>query len=399
MNGKFLEGIKVIDFTGFLSGPYCGMYLADLGADVILLENKTSGGMFVRNAIPFDKKSGQSMYFGNLNRNKRGLSIDLKTPEGKEIMKRLIEESDVLLENMRPGVIGKLGFDYETCKSINPKLVMASISGFGQSGAYSKRPGYDLIAQAMGGAMSVTGNVGDEPIRSGLAVGDMFAGLNATIGILAALRRRDETGEGAYIDISLVDTIISALEAKAMQYIYDGVIAKPQGNRYTSSAPYESFKAKDTFFVIASGTDKHFEALSAAIGMPELNSDERFCDTPARRKNADELKKIMQEKWSMHHTAKECVDIINGVGVPAALIYNIEDVYKDPYFHDTRKMFVKVPSEEGELEVLANPIHFVGEELDYHSRAPKLGEHNIELLRMLNFTEEEISFFAEKQII
>lgn len=398
MASDFLRGVKVIDFTGFLSGPYCGMYLADLGADVTLFENK-NGGMFVRNAIPFDKKSGDSMYFGNLNRNKRGIAVDLQTEAGKKIMRRLIENSDVLLENMRPGVIAKLGFPYEEVKKINPRMVMASISGFGQHGEYSKRPGYDLIAQAMGGAMSVTGFPDQAPVRSGIAIGDMIAVLNTAVGILAALHRRDQTGVGAYVDVSLVDSIISSLEAKAMQYIYDGDIAQKQGNRYTASAPYESFKAKDDFFVIASGTDKHFIALAEMMGMPELAEDERFNTTPGRRKNADALKEIMEAEWSSKYTAKECVEKVNGIGVPAALIYNVEQVYKDDFFHNTREMFVKIPYEYGTLEVLGNPIHFDGEKLDYYKRAPKLGEDNVAVLTELGFSEKEIEEFKEKGAI
>lgn len=299
------------------------------------------------------------MYFQNLNRNKRGVSLNLKSDEGKRIFSQLVKNADVLIENMKPGVIGKLGFSYEVCKSINPKIIFASISGFGQYGKYSNRPGYDLIAQAMGGSMSITGWPGEEPTRAGMAIGDMMAGMNAAIGILGSIIKRQETGLGQYIDVALVDSIVSGLEAKAMIYVHEGTIPKKTGNKYIASAPYDSFKAKDANFVIASGTDKHFAALSAAMGMPELADNQLYIDTEARKTNADSLKQIINQ-WASDKTANECVDIILGVGVPAGPIYNIKDVYEDKNISETREMFVKVPHPEaGELVVLGNPIKMV----------------------------------------
>ena len=248
MTRQLLKGIRVLDFTDFLAGPYCGMYLADMGADVIKVENLTTGGNFVRNARPLEKNSGLSMYFQNLNRNKRGVAINLKTEDGKKLFSELVKSADVLLENNRPGVMGRLGFSYEECKKLNPRLVYASISGFGQYGPNANRPGYDLIGQAMGGSMSITGWPGSEPTRAGMAIGDLFGGLNAGFAICASLYNREKTGVGNHIDVALVDSIFSGMEAKMMQYVYTGVSPVKTGNKYITSAPYDSFKAKDDYF-------------------------------------------------------------------------------------------------------------------------------------------------------
>ncbi len=399
MPEQLLKGVRVIDFTDFLAGPYIGMYFADMGADVIKFENLRSGGNFVRNARPLEKQSGLSMYFQNLNRNKRGVALDLKKEESKKLFTELIRSADVLIENNRPGVMKRLGFDWEACRKINPRLVYASISGFGQYGPNSHRPGYDLIAQAMGGSMSITGWPGSEPTRAGMAIGDMFAGLNAGFAICASLYKRNETGKGNHIDVALVDSIISGMEAKIMQYIYEGVSPVMSGNKYISSAPYDSFKAKDDYFVIASGTDAHFVALSAAMGMPELAQDPRFIDTESRKKNADELKVIINV-WASDKSVSEVVRIIDGAGIPVGPIYNCEQVCADKSIVDVREMLVKVPAPKNhpdapELTVLGNPIKMEETPCRYIKAAPDLGEDNEAVFRELGFTAEELAHYRE----
>lgn len=399
MKEGLLKGVRVLDFTDFLAGPYCGMFLADFGAEVIKIENLKSGGNFVRNARPKEKKTGRSMYFQNLNRNKKGVALDLKTEEGKDLFRELIKSADVLIENMRPGVLVKLGFSYETCKEINPGIIYASISGFGQYGPYSKRPGYDLIAQAMGGSMSITGWPGMEPTRAGLAVGDMFAGLNCAVGILASLYKKKETGLGQQIDVALVDSIVSAMEKNLMQYVHEGVVPVMTGNKYITSAPYDSFKAKDTYYVIASGTDAHFLKLSEAFGMPELTKDERFVDTPSRNKYAAELKAII-EKWSSDKTAAECVAIIDKVGVPAAQIYTCKEVCEDKNIVEVREMLVNVPHPQaGELTVIGNPVKMSAYPCQYEKAAPDLGQDNEEILTSLGIPKEKYEEYKNKGII
>jgi len=382
MSNQLLEGIRVLDFTQFLAGPYCSMFLADMGAEVIKVENLKGDGDFV----PKESKTNRSMYFGNLNRNKKSVCLDLKTTEGKELFTELVKSADVLVENNRPGVMAKLGFGYEDCKKLNPSLIFASISGFGQYGPYTKRPGYDLIAQAMGGSMSITGWPGNEPTRAGMAIGDLFAGLNACIGILASLYKRKETNLGQSIDVALVDSIVSGLEAKLMQYVYEGNVPEKTGNKYISSAPYDSFTACDTDFVIASGTDAHFAALSRAMGMPELAESSLFLYTEDRKTNADELKVIIN-KWASERTAEECVDTILGVGVPAGPIFDMKDVYENEHIQ-ARDMFVKVNHPEaGELTVIGNPIKMSEYPVQYKTAAPDAGENDDEIFEALGFTK------------
>ena len=399
MSEQLLKGIRVIDFTDFLAGPYIGMYFADMGADVIKFENLRSGGNFVRNARPLEPTSGLSMYFQNLNRNKRGVALDLKQDDGKKLFAELIKSADVLIENNRPGVMKRLGFGWEECRALNPRLVYASISGFGQYGSNSHRPGYDLIAQAMGGSMSITGWPGMEPTRAGMAIGDMFAGLNAGFAICASLLKRQETGKGNHIDVALVDSIVSGMEAKLMQYVYTGISPTKTGNKYISSAPYDSFKAKDDYFVIASGTDKHFAALSGAMGMPELSKNELYHDTESRKKNADSLKKIIED-WAADKSVSEVVAAIDAVGVPAAPIYNCEQLCNDKSIVEEREMLVKIPApknhpEAPELTVIGNPIKMEETPCQYVKAAPELGEDNADIFRELGFSDEELAHYRE----
>ena len=404
MSEQLLKGVRVIDFTDFLAGPYVGMYFADMGADVIKFENLRSGGNFVRNARPKEKNSGLSMYFQNLNRNKRGVALDLKQEEGKRLFAELIKSADVLIENNRPGVMKRLGFGWEECRELNPRLVYASISGFGQYGPNSHRPGYDLIAQAMGGSMSITGWPGSEPTRAGMAIGDMFAALNAGFAICASLYKRNETGRGNHIDVALVDSIVSGMEAKMMQYLYEGVSPVPTGNKYISSAPYDSFKAKDDYFVIASGTDKHFQNLSAAMGMPELAQDPKYIDTESRKKNADELKAIINQ-WASDKTVDEVVAIIDKAGIPAGPIYNCERVCKDKNIVEVREMLVKVPAPKkhpdapAELTVLGNPIKMKETPCQYTKAAPDLGEDNEDIFKELGFTDEQLARYRDMGVM
>lgn len=398
MSERLLEGIRVLDFTQFLAGPYCSQFLADMGAEVIKVENLRSGGDFVRNAQPHEPEGDLSMYFGNLNRNKKGVALDLKSEGGKVLFRRLVESADVLVENMRPGVMAKLGFGYEDCRKINPGLIFASISGFGQYGPNSYRPGYDLIAQAMGGSMSITGWPGSEPTRAGMAIGDLMAGQNTCIAICASLYKRRETGLGQHIDVALVDSIFSGMEAKIMNYIYGGKVPEKTGNRYITSAPYDSYKAKDDYYVIASGTDAHFVKFSAGIGRPELAQDPRFCDTPSRNKNWAELKEIINQ-WSSDKTAMECVALIDSWGIPAAPIYNCEQACKDETITKVREMLVKVPrpndGHQGELTVIGNPIKMSEYPCQYTKGAPMLGEDNDAVFRDLGFTEQELAQYRE----
>ena len=242
-----LENLTVLDLTRVLAGPFCTMMLADMGANVIKIE-VPKGGDDTRSYPPFRAKNlngeRESVYFANINRNKKGITLNLKTPEGKEIFKELVKKADIVVENYRPGVMDKLGLGYDVLKEINPRIIYAAVSGFGCYGPYHLRPGYDILAQAMGGMMSITGSKGGEPTRAGSALGDILGGLHVTIGILAAVNARTITGKGQRVDVSLMDSMIAATENTALKYIESGNIPAPMGNRYAAVSPYDSFSCK-----------------------------------------------------------------------------------------------------------------------------------------------------------
>ncbi len=403
MSNKLLEDIRVLDFTDFLAGPYCGMYLADLGAEVIKIENLKSGGNITRTAHPRDKNTGLAMYFQNINRNKKGVALNLKSEEGKNLFTALVKSADVLVENNRPGVMDRLGFGYEDCKKINPSLVYASVSGFGQTGPYSYRPGYDLIAQAMAASMSVTGFADTVPLRAGIAIGDILGGLNACIGIISSLYKRRETGAGNRIDVALVDSIFSAMENKIMTYVYTGKSPGKTGNRYLTAAPYDSFRAKDDYFVIASGTEQHFVELSAAFGLPQLAEDPRFLNRDKRNEHYRELKEIIED-WAKDKTVSQVCEIIDNAGIPVAPIYNVEQLCKDENITKERTMLVQVPTSEKHREVdtltvVGNPIKMPETPIEYYKQAPDLGEDNYEIFSKLGFSKEELEQYAAKSIV
>jgi crotonobetainyl-CoA:carnitine CoA-transferase CaiB-like acyl-CoA transferase len=395
---RALSGIKVLDMTQFLAGPYCGLILADMGADVIKVENP-QGGDFVRAAVP--QVNGISMYFENMNRGKKSVTLNLKTEEGKEIFTKLLAEADVLIENNRPGVMKRLGFSYEQASKINRKIIYCSISGFGQTGPYSQEPGYDLIGQAMSGAMSITGMKGMIPLKFGVPIGDVLAGMNGAIGILAALNYRRESGKGQYIDTSLVDGLVSSMLTNTLSYFVDGTIPGRSGNRYFNAYPYDSFTAKDGEYVIACGTDPHFVALANAMGMPELTEDPRFKEFHTRKSNdnPDALKAII-DKWSSDKTVEECVGIFKAAKIPVAPIYNVKQMAEDNHIKEARQMFVEVKHPvAGKITITGNPIKMSATPTTPDKCAPLLGEHNEEIYGRLGIDSAALKEYKERKII
>ena len=396
MSEQLLTGVRVLDFTQFLAGPLCGQYLADLGAEVIKVENLKAGGDFNRITPPLI--DGVSGYFCTINRNKKGISIDLKSPQGKEAFAKLVATADVLLENNRPGVMARLGFSYEDCRKINPRLIYASVSGFGQTGPYASRPGYDLVAQAMAGSMAITGWPNDPPTRAGIPLGDVLAGLNATIGIIGSLYKRIETGKGQQIDVSLLESTIGSEQSLLPQYLIGGKTPARTGNRYLAAAPYDSFMAKDTYFVMACGNNPMFQKLCATIGHPELFDDERFHDPNLRRDNESLLKPIIEE-WAKDKTATECVDILVAAGLPCGPVYDFEAVAKDPHVIE-REMFVTVHHKTaGDMKITGNPIKMSEYPVQYKKASPDLGEDNDEIFSGIGYTAEELEQMRRDGII
>ncbi|MDW7661908.1 MAG: CoA transferase [Bacillota bacterium] len=392
-----LTGLRILDLTRILAGPYCTMLLADMGAEVIKIEIPGKGddsrqfGPFVNN---------ESSYYMNLNRNKRGMTLNIKKPKGRKIFEDLVKTADVVVENYRPGTMEKLGVGYEELKEINPGIVYACISGFGHYGPYKDRAGYDIIGQAMGGLMSTTGWPGGEPTRTGTAMGDVLAGLSSAIGILSALRYRDLTGKGQKVDVSLVDSVVSSLEIINHIYLVEGRNPERIGNRYESVYPYDSFKANDGDIVIGCGNDNLFQKLTRLMEQPELAQDERFDSNPKRVKAHAELKPIV-EAWTKQRSIDENVDMMLAAGVPAAPINTIERIVKDPHIADAREMFVDIEHPAaGKLKITGNQIKFSETKTHIVNPSPLLGEHNSEILgEILNLTEGEIESLKVEGVI
>lgn len=396
MEYKALEGIVVLDFTKVLAGPYCGSILADFGADVIKIELPGKGDD-ARAYGPI--VNGESLYYANLNRGKRGITLNLKTEQGKEVFKKLVRKADILIENNRPGVMERLGLSYEELSRINPRLIYGKISGFGSTGPYADRPGYDIISQAMGGLMSVTGEKGGSPTRSGNAMGDVLGGMNLTIGILMALEARNRSGRGQVVDIALVDSVIASLEQAWQRYFTSGKIPVRHGNSYDAIAPYDSYRAKDGYLVIGCGNQKLFEVLCLRIlNRPELITDERFATMPLRVENQMALKKVIEE-WMQDMTVDEVVKQVLDVGIPAGPIMSLDMIANDVHFTEARQMFEEIDYPGvGTIKLNNSPIKLSESKAKIRGLSPRLGEHNKEILMNLGYSDQQIEEMKENGV-
>jgi formyl-CoA transferase len=397
INVGALNGVRVLDLTRVLAGPFSSMMLADMGAEVIKIEVPNKGDDS-RAFGPF--KNGESSYYMNLNRNKKGITLNLKNPKGKEVFIELVKNADIVMENYRPGTMEKLGLGYEDLKKVNPRLVYGCVSGFGHFGPYKNRPGYDIISQAMGGLMSTTGWPGGEPTRTGTAMGDVLAGLSVTIGILSALRYRDVTGVGQKVDVALVDSVVASMEIINQIYLVEGRLPEKIGNRYESVYPYDSFKAKDGSIVIACGNDKLWALLCNLMGTPEYITDERYDKNIKRVKAHAEIKEIV-EKWSTTLNMDELIKAIDGVGVPCAPINNIEQVVNDPHISGAREMFVDIEHPiAGKMKITGAHIKLSETKAEIRTPAPLLGQHNSEVLKdILGLSDAEIENLVNEKVI
>lgn len=386
---KPLEGVRVLDLTHAYSGPFCTMHLADQGAEVIKIEVPGKGDQS-RNWAPF--KNGSSGYFAYINRNKYGMTLDLKSEEGKAVFKKLVAEADVVCENFRVGTMERLGLGYDVLKEINPGLIYASISGFGLEGPMAQRPCYDIIAQAMGGMMSMTG-FGDQLTKVGPAIADNYSGTYLALGIVMALYQRAKTGMGRRLDVSMVDTIFSILEAGVVEYTMNGHISKPEGNRDPGISPFDSFAAKDGSFVMACGTDGFWKSLCMLMERPDLVEDPRFMTNAKRCENyISELRDIVSA-WTAKYTVDELEDMIVGAGIPFGRILNMDQVCEQDILRQ-RNMLWKV-RDTGigeEVEVPGTPIKMHGCVDQVMRSAPVVGEHTDTILRdVLHMDEAEMA--------
>ncbi|MGN0905425.1 MAG: CaiB/BaiF CoA transferase family protein [Alphaproteobacteria bacterium] len=396
-NKKPLDGIKVLDLTRVLAGPYCGMVLQDLGAEVIKIENPKTGDDS-RCFGPF--KNGKSLYFTAINCGKKSLSLNLKEEEGKEILRELIKKSDVVLENFRPGTMEKFGLGYDVLKEINPRLIYAATSGFGHTGPDASKPAYDILVQARGGLMSLTGQPDSDPTIVGVSIGDILAGVFTATGIATALYQREKTGKGQKIDVAMLDCQVAIMENAMARYQATRSAPKPQGCKHPTVAPFQSFKASDRYFVVAVANDSLFKRLCCVLGCPEMADDPLFITNEKRHANQPELERQLQEIF-ITKTAQEWIDIIEAAGVPVSPINDLAYVAEDPQIL-ARNMLVdmKDPTLPG-IQVTGNPIKMSAlTDITFREHAPEIGEHNREILtKWLHFSEEEITALKERNVI
>jgi formyl-CoA transferase len=374
---RALEGIKIIDLTRVLAGPFCTMLLADMGAEVIKLEIPGKGDDS-RTFPPF--KGGQSTYFINFNRNKKSIVLDLKKSSDVNKFLKIIKSMDVLVENFRPGTMEKMGLSYERLRKVNDQIIYASISGFGQFGPYKDKPGYDIIGQAVGGIMGITGWPDGPPTRTGTAIADILAALFCTTGILSALHARTIHGKGQKIDVAIVDSVVSAIGTILQIYLVEKRIPKRAGNKYDFIAPYESFEAKDGWFVLGVGNDKIWKKFCNSIKRKDLLNDERFRLNADRVKHRNELAEIVGG-WAANYTLKEVISILEVNGIPVASINNLEQIVNDPHIAVAREMFQQISHPlAGEVKVTGNPIKMSETNPRIYKRSPLLGEHTDSVL-------------------
>lgn len=394
--GSVLEGIKVLDLGQVIAAPYCASILSNMGAEVIKVEVPEKGDN-ARASLPM--KDGVSTYFIAFNCGKKGITLNLKSPKGKEILTQLIREADVLVENFRPGVLAKLGFPYETMKEINPRLIYASVSGFGQEGPYSKRAGYDPIAQAMSGVMSITGFPGQPPVRCGASFADVMTAQNCALGILAALRYRDQTGLGQMIDVCLADCCITAEASINQVYLTDGTIPGRLGNTYAASAPGNNYPTKDGEIILLASNPKQWHNFCVSLGHEEWEQIPEFIDNKTRVKNKALLDETIR-KASVNFTTEELLDRMLGEGLAVAPIQTIDQVVEGPHFTPYRDMFPYVDNTEaGRIRVTNQPVRMSETTPYIRGAAPRLGEHTDEVLKGLGYTDEQLQELRAEGVI
>lgn len=391
-----LEGLKVLDLTRSLSGPYCTMMLGDMGAEVVKVEIPGTGDETRSWGPPFIK--GESSYFMSVNRNKKSITINLKTDEGKEILRRLIKISDIFIESFRPGTARDLGIDHQAVEKLNPRIIYCSISGFGQDGPYREKAGYDLVAQAMSGIMSITGERGRSPVKVGVAIADIGAGMFAAYGILSALYRREKTGEGQWIDSSLLDGQVAWLTYMGAYYLATGELPERLGTAHPSIVPYQAFKARDSYLVVAVGNDGIWARFCEALDILELAEDPRFRTNPDRVRNRDALVKILEDVF-VRKPAKEWLDSLEKAGVPAGPLNNLDEVFTDPQVLH-RKMLIEVEhSKAGRVKVTGVPVKLSKTPGAIYLPSPALGEHTDEILKSIGYTDREIAVFRARGVV
>jgi crotonobetainyl-CoA:carnitine CoA-transferase CaiB-like acyl-CoA transferase len=381
-----LAGLRVLELARILAGPWAGQILADLGADVIKVERKGAGDDTRGWGPPFvagaDGDHLGAAYFHGTNRGKRSIEVDFESEEGRRIVRKLAARSDVLIENFKVGGLAKFGLDYKSLAPDNPRLIYCSVTGFGQTGPHAQRPGYDLMAQGMAGMMDLTGNPDGEPMRAGVPVSDIFTGVYSAVGILAALARRQKTGQGGYVDTALVDTTVGVLSNQALNYLVSGKVPHRMGNAHPNITPYQVFPVADGHIIIASGNDGQFGKLCAVLGEPDLAKQEKYIDNKSRLAHRAELIGHLCG-LTARLPRQALLEKLEAAGVPAGPINDLEQVFSDPQVV-ARGMKIERPSAaaaDGKIPGVRTPITLDGAPMAAEQPSPRLGEHTQEILR------------------
>jgi len=399
-----LEGIRVVDLTRALAGPFCTMMLGDLGADVIKVERPERGDEsrgwgppFV--GEPYGPYPGESAYFLAANRNKRSVTVDLKSSQGQAIIQGLVAASDVFIENFRTGVLDKMGLGYADLKAVNPRLVYCSVSGYGRTGPYADRPGYDFIIQAEGGFMGITGPEDGPPYRIGVPIIDITAGMFATTAILAALRARDVTGEGQQVDLSLLDSQVALLTNVASNYLVGGQGHRRLGNAHPNITPYEAFRGRDRWFALAAANQGQWAKLCEAIGRPDLRDDPRFADNQARVANREALRKVLDEAF-LGRDADDWLALFREAGLPCGPINTIPEVFAHPQAEARQLILEAEHPTAGTVRFSGFPYKLSATPAAIRRPPPRLGEHTDEILvDLLNYSPEKVRALREGEVV
>lgn len=393
---KVLDDLLVVDLSRVLSGPVCSMILGDMGAEVIKVEPPPFGDDSRQWGPPF--VGGTSTYFLSINRNKKSLGLNLKTEDGRRILWKLIERADVLLENFRPGVLEKLGFGYEAVSKANPRTIYCSISGYGHTGPYRNRPGYDVIAQAESGVMDLTGEPDRPPVKIGTSIADIVTGLYALQGILLSLLARHRTGKGQFVDVSLLDSTVSTLTYQALIYLTTGRSPQRLGTRHPSIVPYESFEAKDGFLNIGVTNQKQWTNFCRILGFPEVATDPRFERMEGRLTHYNELRPIIDRALAPM-TRAEVLGLMSEAGIPAGPINTVGEILEDPQIHAREMVVALTHPEYGPLRVLGIPIKLSDTPGSIETAPPLFGENNRDILLRLGYGKADIKRFSEAGVI
>jgi len=393
-----LGGIRVIDLTRVLAGPFCTMMLGDLGAEVIKIERPGSGDDTRKWGPPFSE-SGESAYYISANRNKRSVTLNLKSEGGQVILKELIQQADVLVDNFKTGTLENWGFDYQTLQEIRPGLIYCTITGYGYTGPYKDRPGYDFMVQAMGGFMSVTGPPDGDPTRAGIAVADLAAGMFATSAILAALFAREKTGKGQRIDMALLDSQVALMSYVASNYLVSGELPGRYGNGHPNIVPYQSFKARDQYFAFIAGNDRQWAKFCDAVEKPFWKEDPKFASNAARVKNRKLVVDALGELFS-ERDAAEWMGLCNEIGLPTAPINNLAQVFENPQV-DARNMKVNLETSSGEhIQMVGSPLQIPTSPVQLRVPPPKLGQHTDEIYKTyLGYDDAKLKALADEGVI